>query len=90
LPDFAKNRAEVIAETEVGNLVEGTRETMYKEEGYAWKAWQSVGDERVRPDHVRNEAEGWIAINEAFVGGEMRGGEAVRCRCTTLYSRDRP
>lgn len=88
IPELSKNRSTVIAETEVANSVEGTRYTMYKENGAKRKKWRTVHDSAVRSEHKENEKQGWISIDENFQNGEPRAGFAPRCRCDTDYSFD--
>jgi len=89
LPSFASDRAELIAQTAIAEAVEGTRETMYKDNfPKGKKSWQTAKDERVRPTHKENEKEGKIGINQTFSNGFQRSGSEPRCRCTTLYYPD--
>lgn len=88
IPDFTERRASLIVETEIANAIEGTRETMYKDEGFSKKSWSNSKDERVRPAHKAFEGLGKIDINKNFEASgqsEPRAGFAPRCRCTTLY-----
>jgi len=86
IPGFAKNRAELVAETEVGNAIEESRFVMYESEGWKFKKWLTARDEIVRDSHQDNERQGWIPINEPFSNGNMKPGEDARCRCTAVYS----
>lgn len=82
------NRAKLIVETEVANAIEGSRETMYKSEGFSKKSWSTSKDERVRESHRAFERLGKIDIDKNFEANgesEPRAGFAPRCRCTTLY-----
>lgn len=85
VPKISKNRAELIAETEVANAVEQSRFIYFKDEGFTEKKWLTVNDEMVRDSHRGNEKEGWIKIYNAFSNGNMRAGEDPRCRCSVIY-----
>ena len=79
-------RAQLIAHNEVANAVEGTRYDMYLDVGYSKKEWQTCNDNRVRQEHLDNEAQGQIGINEDFGNGEKRPADtSINCRCTLLY-----
>lgn len=52
-----------------------------------WKAWLTVGDDRVEEECQRNEADGWIPIEKAFDGGVQEVPQHVGCRCTVTYRR---
>lgn len=81
------NRAELIAQTEVANAVEGTREIMYTTDpvfdGGKKKAQTSVND--VCKICTTNEDQGLIDISAAFKSGEKRATFHPRCRCDILY-----
>lgn len=88
-----RDRAEAIAIYEVGDAYEAGNQAA-AEELAAWgatmeKAWITVGDERVRPEHRANEAAGWIGLDARFPSGHMRPPTDPGCRCTTIY-RQRP
>lgn len=82
------NRASLIAQTEVANAVEGTREIMYTTDPLfegGTKEWQTSADPLVRQSHKDNEKQGRIPINDTFSNGYTRAGSEPRCRCDTLY-----
>jgi hypothetical protein len=86
--DMSLNRAKLIAQTEVANAVEGTRELMYVSDPLfkdGGKEWQTSLDERVRLSHKRNSEQGVIPIAELFQNGSSRAGSEPRCRCDTVY-----
>lgn len=86
IADLTITRAKLIAETETANALEGARWLMYKTEFTGGlKEWFTVNDERVRHSHRNNQSEGKIPIEKAFSSGEMRAGEAPRCRCSVNY-----
>lgn len=88
-PELSQNRAQVIAETEIAQSVEGTREILYREAGYQWHSWDTVGDLRVRDSHKANKEEGVIPISQAFTSGENSPAEAIRCRCSVRYGKSK-
>jgi hypothetical protein len=88
IPTIDFNRASLIAQTEVANAVEGTREIMYTTDPLfkkGGKSWQTSKDEKVRESHQNNEKEGIIPIKKNFQNGFSRAGSEPRCRCDTLY-----
>lgn len=86
-----RDRAELVATTEVGNAYEagtigGGRQL--EQAGLAMeKAWLTVGDDRVDPDCAANEAAGWIALSAAFPSGDDRPLAHPACRCTLQLRR---
>ncbi len=85
--EFSLDRATNIATTTVNQAVEGSRELMYLEEGYKFKRWITVSDDKVRDTHRQNKAQGWVPIDEIFESGDSSPGTAFRCRCTVIYAR---
>ncbi len=53
------------------------------------KSWLSIGDEKVRPSHQDNQAEGWIPLEATFGTGDLRTPTDPGCRCVMLYRRAR-
>ena len=56
--------------------------------GFRTKAWVSLHDDRVRPSHVKCDAQGAIPIADKFVNGLLHPGdpdgppeEVCNCRC---------
>lgn len=86
-----RDRAELVAVTEVGNAYEaGTAGTIRQLEqaGLAMeKAWLTVGDERVDDECAANEAAGWIPATAAFPSGHDRPLAHPACRCTLQFRR---
>jgi hypothetical protein len=89
IPEFSLIRATNIATTTVNQAVEGSRELMYKDEGFKYKKWLTVRDSKVRDDHIQNQADGWIPIDDEFSSGDQSPGSAFRCRCTVVYSQEK-
>ena len=88
IEDISQARAELIAQTEVAQAVEGTRYIMYRSDPLfdrGGKQWLTSVDERVRPLHTANAGEGIIPIDKAFSNGFVRAGTEPRCRCDTVY-----
>jgi len=87
ISDISESRASLIATTEVGHAIEGSRYLIYsKAFPDGTKEWLTVGDDRVRPAHRSNEAQGEIGINVPFSSGERSPADAVNCRCSVAYS----
>ena len=86
-----RDRAELVAVTEVGNAYEaGTAGTIRQLEqtGLAMeKSWLTVGDDRVDDECAGNEAAGWIPATAAFPSGHDRPLAHPACRCTLLFRR---
>lgn len=76
-------RSKLIAQTETNNLVSEATLKEYTANGVKTKAWITVGDSKVRESHRRNQAQGYIPVNETFSSGEMYPSEP-RCRCTII------
>jgi hypothetical protein len=90
--EFSRRRARNIAVYEIGDAYEAGKRMAVDEmrlQGLEMvKAWSSVGDDRVRPEHQANQAAGWIGINDLFPGDSAeRAPTDPGCRCATLYRR---
>jgi hypothetical protein len=89
----ALDRAKLIARTEtVGAFNQGELEAARASGVVNYKSWLSKRDPRVRDSHEEADAQGRIALDDAFNNGldypgDPSGGpEAVcNCRCTMLY-----
>lgn len=84
-----KDRAELVAVTEIGDAFEHGTEMMAREMqdlGQPMeKAWLTVGDERVDSGICgSNEGQGWIPLNETFGSGHTRPLGHPGCRCTDM------
>jgi len=57
-----------------------------------WKAWITVGDDRVSDICASYEANGWIPIEQDFegVGSAPQPPGHPRCRCTVAYRKSAP
>lgn len=81
-----RNRAELITVTETGEAYsEGTYQVgqSLQDSGLVMeKRWVSIGDDRVDQDVcARNEAQGWINLNDSFLSGHNRPLGHPGCRC---------
>jgi hypothetical protein len=86
---FSKQRAETIAVTENAYSYEqGSRSLVDDIEAVGIKMekqWSTVGGDACEEICGPNEAEGWIAADDAFQSGDMQPPGHPNCRCTTLY-----
>lgn len=86
-----RNRAELIADTELGNAFESTRSTVASDLMSGGidmeKSWLTIGDDRVSEDCSSNEAAGWIPAQDNFPSGDDTPLAHPGCRCTALYRR---
>lgn len=90
--DMSRRRARNIAVFELGDAYEAgnaiVAHSLQNAGLVMQKAWLSVGDDRVRPEHRENQAQGWIDIDDTFQSGHERPPTDPRCRCTVQYRRD--
>jgi hypothetical protein len=90
-PKALRNRAQLIAVTEVGNAFEeGTLKAAQAIQASGIdleKRWLTVGDGRVSPQDIENGAAGWIRLGELFPSGHERPLSHPGCRCTLLTRR---
>ncbi|MEE9401240.1 MAG: phage minor head protein [Dehalococcoidia bacterium] len=86
-----RNRAELIAVTEVGdayseaNLIIGR--TLQDAGERMEKRWLTIGDGRVSDGCAANQAVGWIPLDDAFPSGHQRPLRFPGCRCDLLQRR---
>lgn len=87
--EHIQNRAHAVAVFETGDAYEHGSRMVADElaaEGLDMeKSWLTVGDNRVRPEHASNEAEGWIPLDDQFGSGDAEPPTDPGCRCTLLY-----
>ena len=94
---YSKDRARLCAEDQANFIYDGIDFADALENGYLFKTWETVGDNRVRESHI--EVEGLtIPIDEPFSlqGGLMMAphdasmgvseDELIMCRCSLSYS----
>jgi hypothetical protein len=92
---FSRQRAQLIAVTEVGDAYEeGTlmQARALQAAGVDQvKSWLTAGDGKVDTAQCRgNAAQGWIALELPFQSGDLRPLAHPRCRCTLLTRRAEP
>lgn len=89
--EFSEERALRIAVYELGDAFEYGRWLQAKQLEAAGlemeKGWLTAGDDRVRPTHQSNGAQGWIPIDDDFSSGHPRPPTDPGCRCAGLYRR---
>ena len=86
-----RDRAEMVAVTEVGNAYEagarGGVDQLVAAGLTMEKSWSTIGDDRVSEECMANEAAGWIPVDDPFPSGALRPLQHPGCRCTALYRR---
>jgi len=88
---FSQARWELIAVTEIGRAYEFWNYLPMKKLQDKWeivkKRWSTVWDDRVRPSHKQNQADGWIDLKLPFSWTQsMIAPCCFRCRCATQYN----
>jgi len=81
-PSWYANR---IARTEMHQAYEVAQHESFIRSGVKMHEWITVGDRRVRPEHVDNEAHGPVPVGQPFPSGQLHPGDgpgSVNCRCT--------
>ncbi len=88
-----KDRATLVAVTEVGNAYEEGSSIVVRDLADAGlrmeKRWLNVGDSRVSDGCRENSAAGWIPFDDAFPSGHAQPLRFPGCRCTTQHRRAR-
>jgi hypothetical protein len=83
------SRAHLVAVTESGNAYEAGSYMVVEDLAEAGmrveKRWSTVGDDKVSEGCRENEAEGWIAAEQAHKSGDMHPLRFPGCRCDELY-----
>lgn len=80
-----KDRKEVIAQTEARYATSQGNALRAAAAGKRFKAWITVGDERVSDECAANESEGYIGLEDTFPAGADQPPQHPRCRCTLIY-----
>lgn len=85
---FSKTRAKLIAVNEVGRAygwADSEPARVLSGDYVMEKKWETSNDEKVRPDHVANQAEGWIPMEKSWkaTGDEYAPSHDINCRCTS-------
>lgn len=90
----AERRAALIARDQVGKFYGRLNEVRQKRIGVKHYTWETVGDNRVRPEHEEREGNtySWTAEDATddapFLGAEEQPGQPVNCRCGATPSFD--
>lgn len=83
---FSRQRAKLIAVTEIGNAYQEGNMELAQSSGFETeKRWVTVGDSRVTELCKQNEQQGWIPLDQAFASGHMRPLRFPGCRCVASY-----
>lgn len=89
---FSRNRAEIIAVNQMGKAYQYGEYLPMKyaqDSGYVVeKFWATVNDDRVTATHRKNQADGYIPLDQPFSGtGDQLapGSDNPRCRCAVAY-----
>ena len=80
--DMSVARAKTIARTETGRIVSQATNEAYKQSAVVTgKEWLTAGDDKVRPDHQKNNGV-IVATDGVFPNGEQYPGQlSINCRC---------
>ncbi|GEM_PF-4839850 len=83
--NISKNRAKTIAQTETNFVLSKSTNDAYAQSSVVTgKEWLTVGDDKVRPEHVENNGK-IVAKGGTFPSGESYPAEhSVNCRCILL------
>ena len=79
------DRKRTIARTEQRIATSEGNRVSAEERGAQFKAWITVGDDRVDEHCEANEAQGWIKIKDVFSSGSAQVPDHPNCRCTNAY-----
>jgi hypothetical protein len=89
---FSPSRAELIATREIWKANEIGGRAVVQQLTDKWarvkKKWLTVNDSKVTETHLQNQEQGWIDVNEVFLGtGDdiAPASDNPRCRCTVTY-----
>ena len=85
---FSKTRAKLIAVNEIGRAygwADSEPARVLSSDYVMEKKWETSQDEKVRPDHVANQAEGWIPMDRSWkaTGDTYAPSHDINCRCTS-------
>lgn len=88
--NMSQNRAETIARTELGGVINDSRIAAYMDVGLTEHTWITAKDERVRESHRAVDGES-VKIGQPFSNGLLYPNdpqgppeEVIACRCITL------
>jgi uncharacterized protein with gpF-like domain len=86
---ISRNRAQRIAVFETGKSYEaGNRlfaESLESDGVIMEEHWMTSHDEKVRPEHAANEAEGWVEMGHVFSNGHTEPPTDPGCRCYMIF-----
>lgn len=82
---LSESRANRIIDTEIAQSTQAVRYNLYLGDGWNTKAWLDSNDDRVRPAHRENAAQGYIGIDEAFSNGAQTPADEIDCRCDLVF-----
>jgi len=76
-----------IARTEAGQAFNLASFRQYETSGVKFNQWLTVGDRRVRPEHILNETSGPVELGKPFPNGQLHPGDgpqSINCRCSLI------
>jgi len=79
-------RGEKIARTETQQAFNGACNDMYRRSGVKYHTWSTVGDDRVRPEHLDNDGSK-VEMGKEFPSGQLHPGDgplSINCRCSVF------
>jgi SPP1 gp7 family putative phage head morphogenesis protein len=86
---MSRDRAQRIAVYETGQSYEaGNRmfaDSLVDDGVEMEEMWMTSHDEKVRPEHAANEAEGWVSMDHVFSSGDTEPPTDPGCRCYMIY-----
>jgi|GEM_PF-978531 uncharacterized protein with gpF-like domain len=86
---ISRDRAQRIAVFESGQAYEAGNNAFAKsleDDGVTMEEhWMTSHDEKVRPEHAANEAEGWVEMGHTFSSGDTEPPTDPGCRCYMVY-----
>lgn len=87
--DMSRARAKRIAVFESGQAYEAGNRMFadsLEDDGIEMQeAWVTSHDEKVRPEHAANEAEGWVELGHVYSSGDTDPPTDPGCRCYKIY-----
>jgi uncharacterized protein with gpF-like domain len=86
---ISRDRAQRIAVFESGQAYEAGNNAFAKsleDDGVTMEQhWMTSHDEKVRPEHAANEAEGWVPMGHVFSSGDTEPPTDPGCRCYMIF-----
>jgi hypothetical protein len=90
---ISRERAQRIATYETGQSYEAGNRMFaesLEDDGITMEEhWMTSHDEKVRPEHAANEAEGWVPMGHVFSSGDTESPTDPGCRCYMQYRQAR-